>query len=51
MNNESSRSHAVFTLKLTQTLSTEATEVKFPKFTIELFMYFIRRLKVLKLVK
>lgn len=27
MNNESSRSHAVFTLKLTQTLSTDATEV------------------------
>jgi hypothetical protein len=28
MNNESSRSHAVFTLKLTQTLSTDASEVK-----------------------
>lgn len=28
MNNESSRSHAVFTLKLTQTLSTEESEVK-----------------------
>jgi kinesin family protein 13 len=28
MNNESSRSHAVFTLKLTQTLSTEASEVR-----------------------
>jgi hypothetical protein len=39
MNNESSRSHAVFTLKLTQTLSTEATEVKFLKFSIELLIY------------
>ncbi|CAF4362963.1 unnamed protein product, partial [Rotaria sordida] len=28
MNNESSRSHAVFTLKLTQTLSTEASETQ-----------------------
>lgn len=28
MNNESSRSHAVFTLKLTQTLSTDSSEVK-----------------------
>lgn len=28
MNNESSRSHAVFTLKLTQTLSTDATETQ-----------------------
>lgn len=27
MNTESSRSHAVFTLKLTQTLSTDASEV------------------------
>ncbi len=40
MNNESSRSHAVFTLKLTQTLSTEATEVKFLKFSIELLIQF-----------
>jgi hypothetical protein len=28
MNNESSRSHGVFTFKVTQTLSTEASEVK-----------------------
>jgi hypothetical protein len=41
MNNESSRSHAVFTLKLTQTLSTDASEVKEKreKFLIGLFLF------------